>query len=92
VILLYPLLLVGVVLVARRSTSGHTGPAWFGGWVAGGALFLLSLLTGLSVGLLIFPAAAVLLLWLARRAPRLRDASGFLLGVAVVLAVLFVAV
>jgi len=43
-----------------------------------------SFLTGLSIGLLVLPAAAALLLWTAQRAPHLLDALGFLEGVGAV--------
>ena len=44
-----------------------------------------SFLTGLSIGLFVLPLAAALLLWVARNAPRLPDALGFVPGIGAVL-------
>jgi uncharacterized membrane protein len=80
VILLYPALLVAAVAVARRSERAGRGPSWFAGWALAGALFLFSLATGFSIGLFVLPLVAVVLLWVASRAPRWREACGFLAG------------
>jgi len=49
---------------------------------------MLSLLTGFSIGLLLFPAAAFAVFWLAVNAPHGRDVAGFPAGVAAVLLVI----
>jgi hypothetical protein len=90
VILAYPLLLVVAVAVAHRSQRAGRGPAWFAAWALSGAVFAFSLATGFSIGLFILPFAAALLLWVASRAPRRHEASGFLLGVAGIVAFLVV--
>jgi hypothetical protein len=41
-----------------------------------------SLITGLSIGLLILPFAAGMLIWTTLRSPHLREAAGFLAGLA----------
>jgi hypothetical protein len=88
VIFAYPLLLVAAVAVARRSQRTGRGPGWFAAWALAGAVFAFSLATGFSIGLLILPVAAIVLLWVASRAPRWHEASGFLLGVAGIVALL----
>jgi len=40
-----------------------------------------SLITGLSIGLLILPFAAAMLIWTTLRAPHPREASGFFAGI-----------
>jgi hypothetical protein len=84
VILLYPLLLVAAIVVASYSSRTSKGPQWWLAWAAAGALFVFSLLTGLSIGLFLLPAVAVLLFWVARAAPGWREATGFVAGAAAV--------
>ena len=91
VILLYPLLLVvaGVVAWRRRATTaGAVGWRWFGAWLAAGALVSFSYLSAFSIGLLVLPPAAFVLLWTARRAPDAREALGFAAGVGIVFGLL----
>jgi hypothetical protein len=82
VLILYPLLVIAAATIAwkRRHLPGGRGASWFLAWAAGGFLLGFSLVTGLSIGLFIAPAAAVVLLWVATSSPHLREASGFLLG------------
>ena len=91
VILLYPLLLIGaavVMLRAQKAGVGHHGWPWSVAWALAGAIFMFSLLTGLSIGLLLFPVATVAVFWLAANAPG-REVVGFPAGsVAVLVAVL----
>jgi hypothetical protein len=88
VILLYPLVLAGAVILllkSRQRGQGVTGWPWFAAWALAGVLFMLSLLTGFGNGLLLFPAAAFAVFWLAVNAPHARDVAGFLAGIAAVL-------
>jgi hypothetical protein len=54
--------------------------------MAAGLLWSFGLATGFSVGLIILPLAAIVLLSTATRAPHAREAMGFVLGVAVIAA------
>ena len=86
-ILLYPLVLVGAVILLLKSRQrglGVRGWPWFTAWALAGALCTLSLLTGFSIGLFLFPAAAFAVLWLAVNAPYSREVSGFLVGIGAV--------
>jgi hypothetical protein len=76
----------------QRGLGARRGWLWFNAWVATGALFLFSLVTGFSIGLFLFPASALAIFWLAVNAPYWREAAGFLLGVVLVVVgtVLFV--
>jgi hypothetical protein len=76
----------------RRGLGARRGWPWFNAWVATGALFLFSLLTGFSIGLLLFPASALAIFWLAVNAPYWREVAGFPVGAVLVLVgiVLFV--
>ena len=92
-IVLWPLLLVGAAVVmgkARARPHRFRGWAVAFAWAIAGALFAFSLATGYSVGLFIFPAAAVAALWLASNAPG-REAIAFPVGAAVVVGVLVLA-
>ena len=62
--------------------TGERGFVWFLVWTAAGFLMSFSLVTGFSIGLLIVPFAAALLLWVARRAPHLPETAGFAVGIA----------
>lgn len=86
VILLFPLLLVatGYIVARHRQHPDRLGGAWFALWTLAGATFTFSLLTGLSIGLFVFPFAAALVLWAARSAPGL-EALGFVEGIGVAL-------
>jgi len=82
VIILYPLLLAGAAVVMHRAHKagvGHSGWPWVIAWGIAGAIFMFSLLTGLSIGLLLFPVATVAVFWLAANAPG-REVVGFLIG------------
>ena len=83
-ILAWPLLLLtaGVLCWRRRYLTGERGFVWFLVWTAAGFLMSFSLVTGFSIGLLIVPFAAALLLWVARRAPHLPETAGFAVGIA----------
>jgi hypothetical protein len=76
----------------RRGLGARRGWLWFNAWVATGALFLFSLLTGFSIGLFLFPASALAIFWLAVNAPYWREVAGFPVGAVLVLVgiVLFV--
>ena len=87
-ILAYPLLLVAAVAIARRSERSGHGAGWFGAYAVAGMLFSFSLATGFSIGLFLLPLVALVLLWVASRAPRWREASGFFAGVVGLVALL----
>jgi len=91
-VFLFPLLLIVATVIAVRSAerglgSGGAHWQWFAVWTAAGAALTFSFLAGLSIGPFVLPFAAVLLVWVARRAPRLPDALGFVAGVGVLLVV-----
>jgi hypothetical protein len=90
-VVLYPVLLVaaGVVVLLRLATSA-SAPGnrwrWFLAWCATGAVFSFSYVTGLSIGLLVLPFAAVLLLLAAWFAPGPGEAVlGFVAGIGLIL-------
>jgi hypothetical protein len=88
-VVLWPLLVVVAVLLIRTqqpTAAGH-GWRWLLAWVGAGFLWSFSLLTGFSIGLLLLPVAAALLLWVARRSPHVREAVGFVGGLGVTAAV-----
>jgi hypothetical protein len=89
-ILAWPLLLVVAAALARRQdrSVGGRGWKWSSAWICAGFLWSFSLATGFSVGLLVLPAAAAVMLWLARRSPHLIESLGFVGGVAVTAAVM----
>jgi hypothetical protein len=84
VILAWPLLvLVAAALAWRRhDTPGGRGWWWFVAWSLAGFLMTFSFVTGFSIGLFILPVAAGALIWVALRSPHLREASGFVAGIA----------
>jgi hypothetical protein len=85
VIVLYPaLLLAALAIVIRRDREGGHGWLWFLAWCLAGASFFFSFLTGLSIGLLLLPAVAAAVLFVATRSPHGPEASGFLAGVGLV--------
>jgi len=94
-ILAWPLLIiVAGILVWRhrggaggRADAGGQGVSWFLAWLMAGFLMSFSFVTGLSIGLVILPLAAAVLIWVARRSPRLPEASGFLVGIAATAAI-----
>ncbi|MEK6274067.1 MAG: hypothetical protein AABM30_01865 [Actinomycetota bacterium] len=89
-ILLYPLLLVGAAVVMHRAHKagvGHGGWPWSVAWGLAGALFMFSLLTGFSIGLVLFPVVTVAVFWLSANAPG-REVVGFPAGAGLILAVL----
>ena len=81
-ILLFPLLLVGVVLVCRSRGAGREGWRWFWAWACFGGLFVFALLTGFSIGLFLLPLVAFVGVVVARRASGWREALGAFLGAA----------
>jgi hypothetical protein len=91
VVILWPLVLVGAAVVLGKSRQrglGRRGWSWFAGWALAGALFMFSFLTGLSIGVLLFPLAAFGVFWLALNAPYSRELAGFPVGIAAVLLLL----
>jgi hypothetical protein len=87
VIVLYPVLLIcaAALALSRRDSPTGFGWNWFGAWTAAGALFVFSLLTGFSIGLLLLPAAAAVLIWTSVKAPHSPEALGFLVGTGLVI-------
>jgi hypothetical protein len=86
VIVLYPALLIAaIVLIIRRDREGGHGWGWFVAWAFAGAAFFFSFLTGLSIGLLLLPAVAVVVLFVAARAPHAAESAGFFAGVGLVI-------
>jgi hypothetical protein len=83
-ILAWPLLVLiaGVLGWSRRGQPGGRGWYWFLAWSVAGFLMSFSLITGFSVGLLILPFAAAMLIWTTLRSPHPREASGFFVGIA----------
>jgi hypothetical protein len=90
VILAWPVLLIiaGVSCWKRRHQAGGRGRVWFLVWIVAGFLMSFSLITGFSIGLFILPFAAATLIWVARRAPHLREAAGFAVGIALTAALI----
>lgn len=88
-IVLYPVLMVVAVVIAlirsATTSSPRRGWPWFAAWCATGAFFAFSYVTGLSIGLLILPFAALLLLLIAWYAPGFSEALGFVAGIGLVL-------
>jgi hypothetical protein len=66
----------------HRNEVGGRGFTWLLLWIVAGFLTSFSLISGLSIGLFILPLAGAVLIWVARRAPHLREASGFIGGIA----------
>jgi hypothetical protein len=88
VILIYPLLaIIAVVLILRTEERRSVGWLGFALWIAVGAVFMFSLLTGFSIGLLLLPAVVVLLYAAIKYAPDFRDSLGFVAGIGVILLV-----
>ena len=86
-IVLYPIICAGAVYLAWKSAQrglGARGPVWFWAWVTAGALLTVSVLTGRSIALLLFPAGALATFWLAVQAPHRREVAGFPIGAALV--------
>ena len=88
-VVLYAIVLAGALYLMsvsrRRGLGARRGWLWFNAWVAAGALFLFSLLTGFSIGLFLFPASALATFWLAVNAPYWREVAGFPVGAMLVL-------
>ncbi len=85
-IVLFPALVLVAAFLVWRGRSAPVSAAgegwrWFAGWSAAGAALTFSFLTGFSIGLFILPLAAVLLIWVARSAPRPTEALGFIEGI-----------
>jgi preprotein translocase subunit SecG len=89
VILVYPLLLLVALLIVQRG-RGRGGAGWggFAAWVAAGAAFTFSLLTGLSIGLFLLPVVVLAIAWAIRRAPDFRSMLGFVGGAGLILLVI----
>ncbi len=88
-ILAWPLLAVVAALVAwhHPPTNAGRGWRWSLAWIVAGFLWSFSLITGFSIGLLLLPVAAIVLLWVASRSPHLLEALGFVGGLALAAAV-----
>lgn len=87
-IIAFPILLIVAMVIASRSSArllGSSDGRWFPAWTLAGAAVTFSFLTGLSIGLFVLPFAAAVLWWVARRAPHLVDALGFVVGIGLVL-------
>jgi hypothetical protein len=84
-ILAWPLLIAFAAALMRRHRAdpGGRGLRWALVWIAGGFLTSFSLITGFTIGLFVLPFAAAVLIWVARRAPHLPEAVGFVGGIAV---------
>jgi hypothetical protein len=95
-VVLYLVVLAGALYLMsvsrRRGLGARRGWLWFNAWVAAGALFLFSVVTGFSIALVLFPASVIAIFWLAVNAPYWREVAGFPLGAVLVLVgtVLFV--
>jgi hypothetical protein len=90
-LVLWLLVLGGAVVLLAKSRQrglGRRGWPWFGAWALAGGLFMFSSLTGLSIGVFLFPPGAFAVFWLAVNAPYGRELAGFPVGVAAVLPVL----
>jgi hypothetical protein len=89
VIVLYLIVLAGALYLMsvsrQRGLGARQGWLWFNAWVAAGALFLFSLVTGFSIALVLFPASVIAIFWLAVNAPYWREVAGFPLGAGLVL-------
>jgi hypothetical protein len=83
-ILAWPLLVViaAMLMWRHRHETGGRGSWWFLVWIVAGFLMSFSLVTGFSIGLFVLPFAAAVLIWVARRAPHLPEAVGFVGGIA----------
>jgi hypothetical protein len=85
-ILLYPIAFVAALVIAgRRAETTRGGWHWFGNWAVAGGLMTFSFLTGFSIGLLVLPVAAAVVLWVASRTPGVADAAGFFAGMGILL-------
>ncbi len=88
VILIYPLLLIcSAVLIWRTKARRSAGWSGFAAWCVAGALFVFSLLTGLSIGLFLLPLVVAALYLAVRSAPDFRASLGFVAGIGVILLV-----
>jgi hypothetical protein len=77
-IALFPLVVIAAAaLVWRRHGEAEgRGSLWFAAWCAAGALFTLSFLAGLSIGVVGLPFAAGALLYVAWRSPHISEGFG----------------
>jgi hypothetical protein len=87
-IVLYLVVLAGALYLMsvsrQRGMGARRGWVWFNAWVAAGALFLFSLVTGFSIALVLFPASVIAIFWLAVNVPYWREVAGFPVGVGLV--------
>jgi len=85
-IVLYPIVFVAALVIAgRRAQAMRGGWHWFGNWAVAGALLTFSFLTGFSIGLVVLPVAAAVVLWVASRTPGATDPAGFFAGMGLLL-------
>ncbi len=76
------LIVAAIVLSNRHDGPGRTGGwRWFFAWTGVGALFTLTYLTGLSIGLFLLPVAAAVFYFVARRSVLWAERIGFVEGV-----------
>ena len=89
-VILYPIVLVAALYLMwksrQRGVGTRRGWIWFNAWVATGVLFLFSMVAGFSIGLFLFPVAAIAIFWLAVNAPYWREVAGFPVGALLVVA------
>ena len=85
---LYVVVLAGALYLMsvsrQRGMGARRGWLWFNAWAAAGAFSLLSLVTGFSIALVLFPASVIAIFWLAVNAPYWREVAGFPVGVGLV--------
>src|SRR6266540_951880 len=84
-VVLFPAVVLAAAVIVwrggRSPAAPRTGWRLFAAWAAAGGALAFTFLTAFTVGLLILPAAAGLLLWVAHSAPRPTEATGFVAGV-----------
>ena len=83
-VVLYPIVLVAALYLmwkSRQRGLGVRGGVWFSAWVFAGVLSVFGLMTGRSIALVLFAAAAIAIFWLSVNAPYWREVAGFPVGV-----------
>ena len=85
-VVLYPIVLVAALYLmwkSRQRGLGVRGGVWFSAWAFAGVLSVFGLVTGRSIALVLFAAAAVAIFWLSVNAPYWREVAGFPAGVGI---------